>query len=70
MKRFILVIPGGLDAAAGLERPVAVLHGADVPAPRGPVELQLERLVRRDLVLVRRHVHTCKQGILRLELLS
>lgn len=57
----ILVVTGGLYAAAGLERPIAVLHGADVPTFRGPVELQLERLVGRDLILVRCHVNTWKQ---------
>lgn len=57
---YVLVIAARLDAAPALQSPVAVLHGADVPAPRGPVELQLEGLVGWDLILVRRHVNTCK----------
>ncbi len=48
---------GRLDAARRLQREVAVLHRAHVPSPRRRLELQLERLVARDLVLVRRHVH-------------
>ena len=56
-----LLSPEAWIPPAGLERPVPVLHGADVPAARRPVELQLERLVRRDLILVSCHIHTWKQ---------
>jgi hypothetical protein len=50
----------GLDPTSGLETPVAVLHRAHVPALRRPVELELEGLVTRVLVLVGRHVDTCR----------
>lgn len=48
----------GLDASAGLQGPVAVLHGADVPALGALVVLQLEALVVRNLVLVGGHVNS------------
>lgn len=54
-----LLVAGRLDAAAALQGPVAVLHGADVPALGALVELELEGLVVRDVVLVGRHVHAC-----------
>lgn len=47
-----------LDTASGFERPVFVLHCADEPTLGGLIELELERLVVRDLVLVRCQVHT------------
>lgn len=49
-------IPGGLDTAAGRQAPVAILGGAESPAVRRPVVLQLERLVLADLVLVGRDI--------------
>lgn len=51
------LVAAGLDAASALQGPVAVLHGADVPALCAVVPLQLERFMVRDLVLVCGHVN-------------
>ena len=40
---------------------VLVLHGPDRPLGRLGVELKLERLVVADLLLVGRHVHSCRK---------
>lgn len=50
-------VAGRLDAASGRQAPVAVLRGAQRPPVGGPVELELERFVLADLVLVGGHVH-------------
>ena len=46
------------DVAKELLPEVLVLHGPDRPLGRLGVELQLERLVVADLLLVGRHVHS------------
>lgn len=51
------LVAAGLDAASALQGPVAVLHGADVPALCAVVPLQLERFMVGDLVLICGHVN-------------
>lgn len=55
--RGALVI-GRLNTTAGLEAPVTILHRSHVPPLRHAIELELEGLVTRDLVLVCCHIDT------------
>lgn len=48
----------GLDTAASFQAPVTVLHRSHVPPFRHPIELQLERLMTGDLVLIGSYVDT------------
>ena len=58
-----IILLGIVDIIYVKELPpeVLVLHGPDRPLGRLGVELQLERLVVADLLLVGRHVHSCRK---------
>jgi hypothetical protein len=52
------LITTSLDTTTSFKGPVAVLHGADIPPLGGSVELQLESLMVRYLILVSCYIHT------------
>lgn len=51
-------LPARLDTASWLKGPILVLHRTDQPTLGGLIELELERLMVRDFVLVRCQVDT------------
>jgi hypothetical protein len=58
VSHYVPLIPTSLDATASFQSPVAVLHSAYVPSLGRAIELQLESLMVRDLILVSCYIHT------------
>jgi len=58
VSQYVPLITTSLDATASFQSPVAVLHRADVPSLGRAIELQLESLMVRDLILVSCYIHT------------
>ena len=58
VSHYVPLITTSLDATASFQSPVAVLHSADVPSPGRAIELQLESLMVRDLILISCYIHT------------